>query len=59
MSAAFSPDLVDRLTKIIMMFSSCNDGDLIAAGRALQHQLASAHTDIHALAAHLKAGGGA
>ena len=58
MSAALSPDLVDRLTKIILMFSSSNDGDLIAAGRALQRQLASAYTDIHALAAHLKAGGG-
>ena len=40
------------------MLSSPNDGDIVVAGRALQRQLASAHTDIHALAAHLKAGGG-
>jgi hypothetical protein len=58
MSAALSPDLVDRLVKIIVMLSSPNDGDIVVAGRALQRQLASAHTDIHALAAHLKAGGG-
>jgi hypothetical protein len=58
MSAALPPDLVDRLVKIIMMFSSPYEGDIINAGRALQRQLASAHTDIHALAAHLKAGGG-
>jgi hypothetical protein len=58
MSAALSPDLIDRLTKIIVMFSSPNEGDLVAAGLALQRQLASAQTDIHALAAHLKAGGG-
>ena len=58
MSAALSPDLIDRLVKIIVMFSSTNDGDIIVAGRALQRQLASAYTDIHALAAHLRAGGG-
>jgi hypothetical protein len=58
MSASLPPDLVDRLVKIILMFSSPNDGDLINAGRALQRQLASAHTDIHAVAAHLKASGG-
>ena len=40
------------------MFSSPNEGDLVAAGRALQRQLASAHTDIHAVAAHFKAGSG-
>ena len=58
MSAALSPEFIDRLVKIIVMFSSPNDGDIVVAGRALQRQLASAHTDIHALAAHLKAGGG-
>src|SRR3984885_6452377 len=58
MSAALSPDLVDRLVKIIVMLSSPNDGDIVVAGRALQRQLASAHTDLHALAPHLKAGGG-
>jgi len=58
MSAALSSDLIDRLTKIIVMFSSPNEGDLVAAGRALQRQLASAHTDIHAVAAHFKAGSG-
>jgi hypothetical protein len=57
MSAALSSDLVDRLVKIIVMLSSPNDGDIVNAGRALQRQLASAHTDIHALAAHLRAGG--
>ena len=58
MSAALSPELIDRLVKIIVMFSSPNDGDIVVAGRALQRQLASARTDIHALAAHLKAGAG-
>jgi RepB DNA-primase from phage plasmid len=57
-SAALSPELIDRLVKIIVMFSSPNDGDIVNAGRALQRQLASAQTDIHAVAAHLKAGGG-
>lgn len=58
MSAALSPDLIDRLTKIIVMFSSSSDGDLVAAGRALQRTLASADADIHALAAHLRTSGG-
>ena len=56
MSATLSPELIDRLTKILVMFSSPNDGDLLAAGRALQRTLASANADIHALAERLKAG---
>jgi hypothetical protein len=56
MSATLPPDLIDRLTKIIVMLSSPNEGDLIAAGRALQRQLASAHTDIYALVERLRAG---
>jgi hypothetical protein len=58
MSAALPPDLIDRLTKIIVMFSSPNEGDLIAAGRALQRTLVSANTDIHELAERLKVGRG-
>jgi hypothetical protein len=56
MRAALSPELIDRLTKIIVMLSSPNEGDLVAAGRALQRQLASAHTDIYALVERLRAG---
>jgi hypothetical protein len=56
MSATLPPDLIDRLTKIMVMLSSPNDGDLVAAGRALQRQLASAHTDIYALVERLRAG---
>jgi hypothetical protein len=58
MSAPLSPELVDRLVKIILMLSSPSDGELVVAGRALQRQLASAGTDIHALAAHLRNGSG-
>jgi hypothetical protein len=58
MSATLAPDLIDRLVKIIVMFSSSSDGDIVAAGRALQRQLATAGADIYALAAHFKAGGG-
>ena len=58
MSATLSPDLVDRVVKIIVMLSSPNEGDLVAAGRALQRTLASTGADIHALAAYLKGGRG-
>jgi hypothetical protein len=56
MSASLPPDLVDRLIKIILMFSSPNDGDLVAAGRAMRRTLAAA--DLEAVAAHFRASGG-
>jgi hypothetical protein len=50
-----SPDLIGRLAKIIAMLSSPNDGDLIAAGRALQRHLTANGADIYALVDLLKA----
>ena len=49
-----SPELIGRLAKIITMLSSPNDGDLVAAGHALQRQLTANGADIHALVSLLK-----
>jgi hypothetical protein len=50
-----SPETIGRLAKIIAMLSSPNDGDLIAAGRALQRNLSANGADIYALVDLLKA----
>ena len=50
-----SPELIGRIAKIVAMLASPNDGDLIAAGRALQRQLTANGADIHALVGLLKA----
>ena len=47
----------DKVTKLIKMLSSPNDGEVIAAARALQRTLASEGADIHDLAARVEGGG--
>jgi hypothetical protein len=54
-SAALSPELIGRLAKMIAMLSSPSDGDLIAAGRAIQRQLTASGADIYAIIDLLKA----
>jgi hypothetical protein len=46
-----------KLGSSIRMLSSDEDGDVLAAARAILRLLASCGTDIHALAAHVENGG--
>jgi hypothetical protein len=47
----------DRVGKLIRMLSSSNDGEVIAAARALMRTLESEGSDIHDLAARVEGGG--
>jgi hypothetical protein len=47
-----------RLSKLIKMLSSPNDGEVVAAARALQRALAQQGADIHDLAGRVEAGYG-
>jgi citrate synthase len=47
----------DRVGKLIRMLSSPNDGEVVAAARALMRTLESEGNDIHDLAARVEGGG--
>ena len=59
MLAAMSidPGTEEKLAKLIRMLSSSNDGEVMAAVRAIQKTLNGAGADIHDLAARVKGGG--
>ena len=47
----------DKVGKLIRMLSSSNDGEVVAAARALMRTLESEGSDIHDLAARVEGGG--
>lgn len=51
-----SPELGNKLGKMIRMLSSSNDGDIISAARAINKTLKANKLDIHALADALNGG---
>jgi hypothetical protein len=48
----------DKITKLIKMLTSPNDGEIVAATRALMRTLESEGHDIHDLAKRIESGGG-
>jgi hypothetical protein len=48
----------DKVTKLIKMLSSSNDGEIVAAARALMRTLEADGNDIHDLAKRIESGGG-
>jgi hypothetical protein len=48
----------DKVTKLIKMLSSSNDGEVVASARALLRALAADGCDIHDLAKRIESGGG-
>jgi hypothetical protein len=48
----------DKVTKLIKMLSSSNDGEIVAAARALMRTLESEGSDIHDLAKRIESSGG-
>ena len=48
---SWSPDIRERIAKLIRMLSSASDGEIIAAARAISRALVNEGADIHDLAA--------
>jgi hypothetical protein len=44
-----STDIADRLTKLLLMLSASNDGEVLAAARAIDRVLENEHRDWHDL----------